>query len=114
MFHSDNLSINEQNHLTIGVHDAVELAKEYGTPLYILDEDMIRKNCQAYKEAMDQYYDGNGLVLFASKALCTLYTSKLVAQEGLGADAVSGGELYTLHKAGFPMEKVFLHWHRTT
>ncbi|MBE5867862.1 MAG: diaminopimelate decarboxylase [Lachnospiraceae bacterium] len=114
MFHSDNLSINEQNHLTIGVHDAVELAKEYGTPLYILDEDMIRKNCQAYKEAMDQYYDGNGLVLFASKALCTLYTSKLVAQEGLGADAVSGGELYTLHKAGFPMEKVFFHGNNKT
>ncbi len=114
MFYSENLSINGQDHLTIGAHDAVELAKEFGTPLYVLDEDLIRRNCRAYKEAMDQYYNGNGLVLFASKALCTMYTSKLVAQEGLGADAVSGGELYTLHKAGFPMEKVFFHGNNKT
>ena len=114
MFHSDNLSVNAQNHLTIGNHDTVELAKEYGTPLYVLDEDFIRKNCRAYKEAIDKYYDGNGLALFASKSLCTMYTSKLVYEEGLGADAVSGGELYTLYKAGFPMEKVFFHGNNKT
>ena len=74
MFNSDNLSINENNHLTIGTHDTVELAKEYGTPLYVLDEDLMRKNCRDYKEAIDKYYNGNGLILFASKALCTMYT----------------------------------------
>ena len=114
MFHSPNLSINSDNHLVIGQHDTVELAKKFGTPLYVLDEDLMRDNCRAYKNAIDTYYDGHGLVLFASKALCTMYTGRLVAEEGLGADVVSGGELYTLYKAGFPMEKVFFHGNNKT
>ena len=114
MFHSPNLSINSENHLVIGQHDTVELAKKFGTPLYVLDEDLMRDNCRAYKNAIDTYYDGHGLVLFASKALCTMYTGRLVAEEGLGADIVSGGELYTLYKAGFPMEKVFFHGNNKT
>ena len=114
MFHSPNLSINSENHLVIGQHDTVELAKKFGTPLYVLDEDLMRDNCRAYKNAIDTYYDGHGLVLFASKALCTKYTGSLVAEEGLGADVVSGGELYTLYKAGFPMEKVFFHGNNKT
>ena len=114
MFNSDNLSINENNHLTIGTHDTVALAKEYGTPLYVLDEDLMRKNCRDYKEAIDKYYSGNGLILFASKALCTMYTAKLAESEGLGADVVSGGELYTLYKAAFPMDKVFFHGNNKT
>ena len=114
MFHSPNLSINSENHLVIGQHDTVELAKKFGTPLYVLDEDLMRDNCRAYKNAIDTYYDGHGLVLFASKALCTMYTGRLVSEEGLGADVVSGGELYTLYKAGFPMEKVFFHGNNKT
>ena len=114
MFHSPNLSINSENHLVIGQHDTVELAKKFSTPLYVLDEDLMRDNCRAYKNAIDTYYDGHGLVLFASKALCTMYTGRLVAEEGLGADVVSGGELYTLYKAGFPMEKVFFHGNNKT
>ena len=114
MFNSENLSINEKNHLTIGGHDTVELAEEFGTPLYVLDEDLMRKNCRDYKEAMDKYYGGNGLVLFASKALCTMYTARLVESEGLGADIVSGGELYTLFKAGFNMDRVFFHGNNKT
>ncbi len=114
MFHSENLSVNAENHLTIGSHDTVALAKEFGTPLYVLDEDLMRANCRAYKGAIDRHYEGNGLVLFASKSLCTMYTSHLVMEEGLGADAVSGGELYTLYKAGFPMEKVFFHGNNKT
>ena len=114
MFHSPNLSINSENHLVIGQHDTVELAKKFGTPLYVLDEDLMRDNCRAYKNAIDTYYDGHGLVLFASKALCTMYTGRLVAEEGLGADVVSGGELYTLYKAGFPMERVFFHGNNKT
>ena len=114
MFHSPNLSINSENHLVIGQHDTVELAKKFGTPLYVLDEDLMRDNCRTYKNAIDTYYDGHGLVLFASKALCTMYTGRLVEEEGLGADVVSGGELYTLYKAGFPMEKVFFHGNNKT
>ena len=65
MITQNNLSINEKHHLAICNYDTVELAKEYGTPLYVLDEDLMRKNCREYIAAMDKYYDGNGLVLFA-------------------------------------------------
>ena len=114
MFNSDNLTVNEQGHLCIGSHDTVELAKEFGTPLYVLDEDKVRQNCRGYKNAIDEYYGGRGLALYASKALCTMYTARVAAEEGLGADVVSGGEIYTLKKAGFPMEKVFFHGNNKT
>ena len=114
MFNSDNLTVNEQGHLCIGIHDTVELAKEFGTPLYVLDEDKVRQNCRGYKNAIDEYYGGRGLALYASKALCTMYTARVAAEEGLGADVVSGGEIYTLKKAGFPMEKVFFHGNNKT
>ena len=61
----------------------------------------IRKNCRIYKQAIDKYYGGNGLALYASKALSTLHIYKVIAEEGLGVDVVSGGELYTAKKAGF-------------
>lgn len=114
MFVSENLSVNENNHLVIGKNDTVELAKEYGTPLYVLDEDLFRKNCRVYKNAIDKYYDGNGLVLYANKALCSLYTCRVVNEEGLGVDVVSGGELYTAIKADFPMDKVYFHGNNKT
>lgn len=114
MFVSEDLSVNEKNHLVIGSSDTVELAKEFGTPLYVLDEDLIRKNCRIYREAIDRYYDGNGLVLYANKALCTVYTFKLAEEEGLGGDVVSGGELYTAIKAGFPMDKLYFHGNNKT
>lgn len=114
MFVSKDLSINEKNHLVIGKNDTVDLAKEYGTPVYVLDEDLLRENCRVYKNAMDKYYDGNGLVLFANKALCTLFTCRVAKEEGLGCDVVSGGELYTALKAGFPMDKVYFHGNNKT
>ena len=114
MFVSENLSVNEKNHLVIGKNDTVELAKEFGTPLYVLDEDLIRKNCRLYKNAMDKYYEGNGLILFANKAFCSKYTCRLVNEEGLGIDVVSGGELYTAIKADFPMDKVYFHGNNKT
>ena len=55
MFVSENLGINEKGHLTIGKNDTVELAKKFGTPLYVMDEELIRKNCRMYKTAMDKY-----------------------------------------------------------
>lgn len=114
MLISENLSINEKNHLTIGKNDTVELAKQFGTPLYVMDEDLIRKNCRLYKQAMERYYDGKGLVLYANKAFCSLYMCRLIQEEGLGMDVVSGGELYTALKAGFPMEKVCFHGNNKT
>lgn len=114
MFVSEDLSVNEKNHLVIGKNDTVELAKEFGTPLYVLDEDLFRENCRVYKKAIDKYYDGKGLVLYANKALCTVFTCKVAAEEGLGADVVSGGELYTAIKAGFPMDRIYFHGNNKT
>ncbi|NLM11073.1 MAG: diaminopimelate decarboxylase [Clostridiaceae bacterium] len=105
----DNLKINDVGHLEIGGCDSVELVKKYGTPLYVMDEMVIRNNCRIFKNAIDKYYDGNGLALYASKAFCTIAACKIAEQEGLGLDVVSGGELYTAIKAGFPMEKVYFH-----
>ncbi|MCH5212216.1 MAG: diaminopimelate decarboxylase [Oscillospiraceae bacterium] len=114
MFVSKDLSINEKNHLVIGKNDTVELAKQFGTPLYVMDEELIRENCRVYKSAIDKYYNGNGLVLYANKAFCTVYTCKIAAEEGLGADVVSGGELYTAIKAGFPMDRIYFHGNNKT
>ncbi len=111
---ADCLSINEKNHLMIGKHDTVELAEKFGTPLYVIDEELVRKNCRTYKNALDKYYDGRGLILYASKALCTLHMCRLAAEEGMGLDVVSGGELYTALKAGFPMERVYFHGNNKT
>lgn len=114
MFVSKNLSVNGENHLVIGKNDTVSLAKEFGTPLYVMDEDLIRENCRTYKNAMDKYYDGKGLVLYANKAFCSLFTCRIAAEEGLGLDVVSGGELYTAIKADFPMEKICFHGNNKT
>ena len=111
---ADCLGINEKNHLEIGGLDTVELAKQYGTPLYVMDEEQIRKNCKIYKDAVDKYYDGNGLILYASKAFSCMHIYRVVNQEGLGIDVVSGGELYTAIKARFPMEKVYFHGNNKT
>ena len=101
--------INSSNHLTIGGCDSVELCEKYGTPLYVIDENIVREHCKLYKNAIDECYDGNGLVFFASKALCNLEIIRIVKSEGLGADAVSSGELYTLLKAGMDCEKICIH-----
>ncbi len=113
MIHS-NLGINEKGNLTICGHDTVELAKEYGTPAYIMDEDMIRQNCRAYKNALEANFGKNSMPLYASKAFSCKRIYKIADEEGIGIDVVSGGELYTAHKAGFPMEKVFFHGNNKT
>ncbi len=109
MYNTDTLKINSKGNLEIGGCDCVDLAKKYGTPLYVMDEGTIRKNCRAYKESLDKFYDGNALVIFASKAFCCKSMYKILNEEGLGADVVSGGELYTALSAGFPSEKIYFH-----
>lgn len=108
------LGENKEGILTIGGVSVKSLAEKYGTPLYIMDEDEIRKNCKTYKNAIDTYYGNGSLVLYASKAFTCKYMCKLVAEEGLGIDVVSGGELYTALKAGFPAEKIYFHGNNKT
>ncbi len=111
---SEALNINNNNHLTIGDVDTLDIVKEYGTPVYVMDEALIRKNCRLYMESIRKSCGEKGLVLYASKAFSCLYIYKIVKEEGLGVDVVSGGELYTAHKAGFPMEKVYFHGNNKT
>ena len=114
MFISENLDVNAQGHLTIGGIDTTALAKQYGTPLYVMDEELVRRNLRRFHDAMNKYYNGNGEVHYASKAFCCLEMCRIVASEGDGLDAVSIGELYTAVKAGFPMEKVGFHGNNKT
>ncbi len=108
-FVMDCLSVNEKGNLQLGGCDLKAIAKEYGTPAYVLDENTIRKNCRAYVDSIKKYYDGNGIAIYASKALSCKYMYNLIAAEGMGADVVSGGEIYTALTAGFPADKLYFH-----
>jgi diaminopimelate decarboxylase len=101
--------VNGQDHLEIGGCDVTQLAQEFGTSLYILDETTLRTACQQYRDAFKQYYPGESLVIYASKAWNCLAVCAIVRSEGLGIDVVSAGELYTATKAGFTGEKIYLH-----
>lgn len=114
MFDSNHIFINEKNHLSIGGCDALDLAKEFGTPLYVLDETTVRENCRMYVDALKKYYGDRGHISYASKAFCTMALCKIVMEEGMGLDVVSGGELYTAFKAGFPMERICMHGNNKT
>ena len=97
----------KDNTLFIGGCNTVELASKYGTPLYVIDEHTLRTMCKEYKESFSKY--PNMEILFASKALATSAIYKIISQEGLGIDVVSGGELFTAYKAGFDMSKVLFN-----
>ena len=109
-----HLSVNDAGHLTIGGLDTVELAREFGTPAYIIDEDVIRENMRTYLRAATENFGAGALPLFASKSLCFKEIYKIAAEEGLGIDCVSGGELFTARAAGFPAEKIFFHGNNKT
>lgn len=101
------IGINEKGNLTISGCDCVELAKKYGTPLYIMSEDEIRRRC---RDVRDNHIKKNkGFAVYASKAFLNKEMCRIIDSEGLGLDVVSGGELYTAHAAGFPMEKIIFH-----
>lgn len=97
----------------IGKHKAVDLAKKYGTPLYVMDEAMIRKNMRAYKNAMDRFGKG-GRIAFASKSFSCEAIYTIAKSENLYADAVSGGEIFTALKAGFDCSKLYFHGNNKT
>lgn len=107
------MEINEDGHLVISGCDTVELARQYGTPLYVIDEDYLRQNCKKFREAMDKYFP-NGRVMYASKALNTKAILKIVDSEGLGVDTVSGGELYTALSVGIDPKRIELHGNSKT
>jgi diaminopimelate decarboxylase len=108
MKHWKELCVNGEGHLLLGGCDAVQLAKEFGTPLYVMEEDTIRNVCRGYVEEIKKYA-GGGKVMFASKAFLTTAMCKIVESEGMGIDVASGGELFVALKAGFNPEKIYFH-----
>ena len=114
MLVSKNLAVNGSGHLTVGGVDTVSLAKQYGTPLYVMDEGLIREHCRSFKASMDRYYGGEGLVCYASKAFCCKAMCKIMLDEGMGLDVVSEGELYTALSVGFPAERICFHGNNKT
>ncbi len=99
--------INNAGNIEIGGCDTVELAEKYNTPLYVIDEKTLRTICADYKKAFENYPKTN--IMYASKALCTSAIAAILADEGLGFDVVSGGEIYTVHNAGADMSKVLFN-----
>lgn len=97
----EHLRVNEEGHLVVGGCDTVDLAEQFGTPLYVMDEGLIRKICRAYKDSFAMYYGGQGTPVYASKAFCCKEMCRIVKSEGFDLEIVSGGELYTALAAGF-------------
>ena len=110
---SNNITV-ENGHLYFGGQDTVALAQQYGTPLYVMDEVRIRENMRMYRKAFHQHFGEAALPLYASKACSFKQMYRIAAEEGLGVDVVSSGELYTAAAAGFPMERVYFHGTNTT
>lgn len=106
------ITLKREKNLTIGGCDMVDLAQKYGTPLYVVDEQTIRSICKDYKKAFSKYEKTN--MMYASKALCNSAVSRIIASEGFGFDVVSGGEIYTLYKAGIDMSKVLFNGNNKT
>lgn len=112
MLHS-NLSVKEGN-LYFAGYNTVELAREYGTPLMLLDEKRIRERMRTYKRAMMTHFGENARPLYASKALSFTAIYQIAREEGIYTDIVSAGELHTALRAGFPMENAFFHGNNKT
>ena len=98
--------------LKLGECDLENLAKEYGTPLYVIDETTLRQTCREYKKAFENQHNIN--LMYASKALCNLAISRIIDEEGFGFDVVSSGEIYTVYKAGVDMSKVLFNGNNKT
>ena len=98
---------NAAGNIEIGGCDLTLLAEKYGTPLYVMDELTLRSICKDYKKAFEKYPKTN--MMYASKALCTSAVAKILDEEGFGFDVVSGGEIYTVYKAGIDMQHVLFN-----
>ena len=103
----NNIEIKERRMKFAG-HDVTDLADRYGTPLYLMDEARIRENCRGYTDCLDIMPEGS-MILYAGKACCFKDMYRIITEEGMGADVVSSGELFTALSAGFDPSKLFFH-----
>jgi diaminopimelate decarboxylase len=105
--------VSKQGHLCIGGCCVVDLAEEFGTPLYLFDEITIRHQCHEFKDEFGKYHSDT-LVIYASKAFLNRALALIFKEEGLGLDVVSGGELSIAHSVDFPLDKVYFHGNNKT
>ena len=109
----NNITV-ENGILHFAGQDTTKLAKEYGTPLYLMDEDKIREKCRAYKRAFEKHFGPSAQPLYASKACCFKRMYEIMSEEGMGIDVVSSGEIYTARKAGFDLSQAYFHSNNKT
>ena len=109
-----NLGVNDAGHLTFAGHDTVSLANQYGTPLMVMDEDLIHSRCREYLNAAAAFLPTGSKPLYASKAFSVKRIYEIMTEEGMGVDVVSVGELYTAKMAGFPVENAYFHGNSKT
>ena len=109
-----NLSVNHDGVLLFAGQDTVALLKEYGSPLYLMDEDLIRERCRAYRSAMQKHFDERACPFYASKAASFKEIYRIMKEEEMGVDVVSMGEIATAKAAGFPMEQAVFHSNNKT
>ncbi len=114
MILTPGLEFGANGHLFIEGCDATELAKEYSTPLYVMNENLIRSNCKRYTDFITENFKEGSFACYASKALSCLEIYRIMKEENMGVDVVSGGELYTALESGFPAEKIFFHGNNKT
>ena len=105
---SGTMEIDQNGFLRIGGVNVKELVERYATPLIVFDEEEIRQKVREYREALREY-PGGARVLYASKAFANRTLYRILAEEGISLDVVSGGELYTALQAGFPAERIYFH-----
>ena len=110
----DNIDISEDGHLLFAGRDTTEMIKKYGSPMFLMDEERIRHNCRVYKSALERNFGADAIALYASKAASFKRIYEIIAEEGLGCDVVSCGEIFTATKACFPLSKAYFHSNNKT
>ena len=111
---SSNITVGSNGHLYFGGQDTVAMAQQYGTPLYLMDEVRIRENMRMYLDAFADHFGPGSQPLYASKANSFKRIYEIAAEEGMGIDVVSSGEIYTAKKAGFPLKNAWFHSNNKT
>src|SRR5947209_6772070 len=99
--------LDERGHLEVGGCDTVELAREFGTPAYVVAEDDLRARARAFVAAGREHPDFH--VAYASKAFPCTAVLRLFAEEGIWCDVASGGELHMALRGGFAPERILVH-----
>lgn len=109
----DNISV-KNGVLHFAGQNTVELAKKYGTPLYLMDEDYIRRQCRVYRDSFCKFFGDRAFPLYASKACCFKRIYEIMSEENMGIDVVSGGEIYTAIQAGYDLSRAYFHSNNKT